>query len=97
MFPRHFYLFDADTLARLLREEGFEIVTSRSILSPAFWVFSFHNWLIDRRWGRPLARLFHPQNPLAIMAATAIDLVQLILTRQTTNLQVHARKLEAPH
>ena len=36
--PRHFYLFNRATLTRLLREEGFEIVSVRSIPSPAFWV-----------------------------------------------------------
>ena len=91
--PRHFYLFNAPSLQRLLMEEGFEVVSSRSILSPAFWLFSWHNWLADRTWGRRWAPYVHPQNPLAIGAAAAIDFVQLIARRQTSNLQVIARRL----
>jgi SAM-dependent methyltransferase len=91
--PRHFYLFDRDTLTRLLREEGFGIVSVRSIPSPAFWVFSVHNWLADRDWGRRLARFFQPQNVLAVGAATAIDALQILVRRQSTNLQVLARRL----
>jgi 2-polyprenyl-3-methyl-5-hydroxy-6-metoxy-1,4-benzoquinol methylase len=90
--PRHFYLFDADTLTRLLREEGFEILSVRSIPSPAFWIFSFHNFLVDRRWGRRLASYCHPQNLLAVSLATAVDALQLLTRRQSTNLQVLARK-----
>lgn len=90
--PRHFYLFDRHTLSRLLEEEGFEIVSVRSILSPAFWVFSLHNWLADRDWGRGLARFCQPQNVLAVGAATAVDAVQLLTRGQTTNLQVLARR-----
>ena len=91
--PRHFYLFSAGTLCRLLLEEGFEIVHARSILSPAFWVHSVHNWLVDRSWGRSIAPYFQPQNLWAIAAATALDSVQLATTRQSSNLQVLARKV----
>lgn len=90
--PRHFYLFDKQTLPRLLGEEGFEIVSVRSIPSPAFWVFSVHNWLADRPWGRRLARFCQPQNALAVGLATLVDAVQLLTRRQTSNLQVLARR-----
>jgi 2-polyprenyl-3-methyl-5-hydroxy-6-metoxy-1,4-benzoquinol methylase len=90
--PRHFYLFNAATLTRLLREEGFEILSVRSIPSPAFWIFSLHNYLVDRSWGARLARYCHPQNLLAVCAATALDALQLLTRRQSTNLQVLARK-----
>lgn len=90
--PRHFYLFNRVTLTRLLREEGFEIVSVRSIPSPAFWIFSVHNWLADRPWGRSLARFCHPQNVLAVGAATAVEAVQLLTRRRSSNLQVLARK-----
>lgn len=92
--PRHFYLFNASTLTRLLREQGFEVLSVRSIPSPAFWIFSAHNWLVDRPWGRRLASFCHPQNLLAVSAATALEAVQLLTRRQSSNLQVLARKLE---
>ena len=91
--PRHFFLFNVETLSRLLREEGFEIVSARSILSPAFWIFSLHNWLVDKPAYKGLAKYFHPQNIPVVAAATAIDLVQMLTTRQSTNLQVLARKI----
>ena len=91
-FPRHFYLFDFETLPRLLSEEGFEVMSVRSMLSPAFWIHSVHNWLVDRSWGRPAARFLHPQNLVAVGAATAIELLQSALRGVSSNLQVIARR-----
>jgi len=90
--PRHFYLFDASTLSRLLVEQGFEVVSVRSILSPAFWVYSVHNALADSPRLRRLARWFHAQSPLPMAVAAAIDVVQIATRRQSTNLQLLARK-----
>jgi len=90
--PRHFYVFDRATLSRLLEEEGFEVVSVASILSPAFPVHSLANWLSDTAWGRSAARFFTPQNALAIAAATAVEIVQHLLGRPSSNLQLLARK-----
>ena len=78
--PRHFYLFDASTLSRLLVEQGFEVVSVRSILSPAFWVYSVHNALADSPRLRRLARWFHAQSPLP-MAVAAEDLARAMVVR----------------
>lgn len=91
--PRHFYLFDSHTLATLLQQEGFEVIAVRSILSPAFWVHSVHNWLADQSWGTRLAPYLHPQNVFAIGVATAIEILQQVTRRQSSNLQVLARRL----
>jgi len=90
--PRHFYLFNKHSLIRLLNEEGFEIVQIKSILSPVFWIHSAHNWLVDRKWGRGVARFFHYRNPLLLAAATAIELVGTKIWRKSSNMQVIARK-----
>ena len=41
---------------------------------------------------RRLARWFHAQSPLPMALAAAIDVVQIATRRQSTNLQVLARK-----
>lgn len=90
--PRHFYLFNKRSLANLLKEEGFELVRIESILSPVFWIHSAHNWLVDRKWGRGVARFFHYKNPLFLASATAIELVGTMIWRRSSNMQVIARK-----
>jgi SAM-dependent methyltransferase len=90
--PRHFYLFNKSSLADLLQEEGFEVVHMESILSPVFWIHSAHNWLVDRKWGRGIARFIHYRNPLLLAAATAIELVGTRVWGRSSNMQVIARK-----
>lgn len=92
--PRHFYLFDRETLTRLLEEEGFEVFSVTSMLSPAFWVHSFHNALVDRPSLRWLARYCHPQNLIAVGVATVLELLQRLVGGRSSNLQVLARKRE---
>lgn len=90
--PRHFYLFNKKSLTALLKEEGFEIVRIESILSPVFWIHSAHNWLVDRKWGRGVARFFHYRNSLLLAAATAIELAGTMIWSRSSNMQIIARK-----
>lgn len=91
--PRHFYLFNKRSLAALLEQEGFEIISITSILSPVFWIHSVHNWLVDRKWGRGAARLFHYRNPVLLGVATVIELIQTSLFHRSSNMQILARRL----
>ena len=90
--PRHFYLFNKVTLRRLLEEEGFEVLSCRSILSPVFWVHSVHNYLIEHRALSWLAPYAHYQNPLLLAIATLIDLVQTGLFYRSSNMQILSRR-----
>jgi SAM-dependent methyltransferase len=74
--PRHFYLFSKGSLCRLLEEEGFEILSCKSLLSPVFWIHSLHNY----------------RNPLLLSVATAIDVLQITFSERSSNMQVLARK-----
>ena len=93
--PRHFHLFNKPTLARLLDQEGFDIVSQRSILSPVFWILSVHNFLVDHPRVAQLGRFVHYQNPILLAGATIIDLAQIAGASRSSNLQVLARRREA--
>jgi SAM-dependent methyltransferase len=93
--PRHFHLFNKENLSTLLRQEGFDIVRQRSILSPVFWIHSLHNYLVDRPRVAGLGRFAHYQNPLLLAGATMIDLVQISVASRSSNMQVLARRREA--
>lgn len=90
--PRHFYMFKKKSIARLLEEEGFEVVRMNAILSPVFWIHSVHNWLVDRPWGVKLAKFFHYQNPVLLGIATIIELLQIGTCGTSSNMQIIARK-----
>jgi SAM-dependent methyltransferase len=89
--PRHFYLFTKPTLCRLLKEEGFDIVSVASILSPVFWVTSIHN-MCKERFSKSTAHFFSYKNPLLLAMATLIDIAQIVFFSRSSNMQIVARK-----
>jgi len=90
-FPRHLVLFHGDGLGELLRRAGLEVVETRSLASPAFWIQSCHHALVERPLLRVLAPLFSLRNPFAVALATAMDLARLPFG-PTSNLRMVARK-----
>jgi SAM-dependent methyltransferase len=75
--PRHFFLFDRRSLARLLDEEGFDIVEARCLPSPMFWIQSVFHAMAEHRAPRLLRRVFDPYRPLlpALALFTGLDLL----------------------
>jgi SAM-dependent methyltransferase len=90
-FPRHFWLFNARSLRRLLTDAGLEVAEVRYLCSPAFWIQSFHHALLDHGWFR-LARFFSERDPLLLAIFTALDMVLIVLGVKTSNIRVVARK-----
>lgn len=91
-FPRHFYLFDDSTLQRLLREHGFEPVRTQYLTSPAFWLQSFHHYLVGH--GLPkLASLFSLRNLPLLMLFTSFDVAISLLGGKTSNMRIIAKRV----
>ncbi len=92
--PRHWNLFTPETLARLLQDAGFEIVTTRYQTGHSFWMYSLHHRL--RYAGRPhprAARWFDPfQSLLPLVGFTAFDLLRGRLGFRTSAMLMLARK-----
>jgi SAM-dependent methyltransferase len=72
-FPRHWNLFDRKNLGQLARNCGLEPVRIKSMMSPVNWVYSFHNYLVDRRWPRWLQNRFTLKSTLSLTCFTLID------------------------
>ncbi len=89
-FPRHLTLFTEATLSGFLGRRGFEVLRVEYMLSPVFWVFSWHHAL-EPVWGAA-ARWSSDANPVALAAASLIDLAQIAVRGRTSNMRVIARK-----
>ncbi len=80
-FPRHTYLFDRTTLARLGETAGLAVERVTTAVSPVNWVYSLRNWLDD--WGGPrwLVNRLSLRSALALGAFTLFDLPLAALGR----------------
>jgi SAM-dependent methyltransferase len=72
-FPRHWYLFDPDSLRRLAAHTGFAVDELDTMVSPVNWVYSLRNALDD--WGAPrrLVEWLSLRSPVPLAAFTAFD------------------------
>jgi len=92
-FPRHFYLFNAPALGRLLSRHGLQVSRVHYLASPAFWTQSLHHRVSESRWPR-LASWFHLKNLPLTAAVTLLDLVLATLGGRTSNMRLVAQRVD---
>lgn len=92
--PRHFHLFDLDSLARVLRETGFEIERQGCTPSIAFWIISLRNALglnsIAR--GTSIWEFLNLKSLPVVGGFYVLDLLWLKVGGRTSNQFVIARR-----
>jgi SAM-dependent methyltransferase len=74
-FPRHWNLFNPQTIRQLARATDFEVAELGTIVSPVNWVYSVRNLLVD--WGAPkwLINQFSLSSTLSLGVFTLFDMV----------------------
>jgi SAM-dependent methyltransferase len=72
-WPRHWYLFDPASLARLGRRAGLEVDGITTTLTPVNWVYSIHNLLADLGAPGWLRARFGLRSTVSLTAFTAVD------------------------
>lgn len=90
--PRHWTLYTPSTLSDLLRRSGFEIVEVKHILSPNFWLQSFHHWMSERPALQRVARYSDVTYFIPLCFSTALDAFQLAITGKTSNFRIVGKK-----
>lgn len=74
-FPRHWNLFNQNSLAMLAAKVGFERADIKTIVSPVNWVYSIHNALADWNAPRFLTNRFTLKSTVSLSAFTMLDIV----------------------
>lgn len=92
--PRHWHMFTAKTLGRLVESAGLEVAATVYQTGHSFWMYSLHHYF---RYGDPprpwLGKWFDPLKGLPFLAAfTAFDKVRAGLGWPTSTVLVVARK-----
>jgi SAM-dependent methyltransferase len=78
-FPRHTYLFDRRTLARLGTAAGLTVERVKTAMSPVNWVYSIRNWADDWGWPRWVVNRFSLKSVVALATFTLFDLPLAVL------------------
>lgn len=73
-FPRHWNLFNKRSLSILARKTGFEVAKIKTLVSPVNWVYSIHNFLVDRKAPQWLVNRFTLKSPISLGAFTLLDM-----------------------
>ena len=74
-FPRHWNLFNQKSLRKLAEKVGFEVANLATQVSPVNWVYSIHNWLVDKDAPRFLINQFTLKSTVSLSAFTSLDIV----------------------
>jgi len=86
--PRHWNLFDAESLSGVARRVGFEVVQVKYTLNPFAWLHSVQYLLRDRFGWERIGRKFDVDNFLLLCGASGLDIIQKILTGRTSNMRL---------
>jgi len=85
--PRHFHLFTKDSLARVAKRAGYQVVKQGSLPSPGFWIMSLRNalGLNSRERSRSVFEFLNFSNLVAVGTFTGVDLACITLGLSTSN------------
>lgn len=72
-FPRHWNLFNMDSLRALAGKVEMDITSLSTVVSPVNWVYSIRNTLVDWRKPRWLINRFSLESPASLAAFTVFD------------------------
>jgi len=100
-FPRHWTLYDPETIERLARQIGLRVERIEYQTNPIFWVWTCHSWLRgrfpERRWpdrAFPTVGIFHasPLSFVLLSIFTTVDIVLRAITGKTGSMAAEMRK-----
>jgi 2-polyprenyl-3-methyl-5-hydroxy-6-metoxy-1,4-benzoquinol methylase len=74
-FPRHWNLFNKNSLSKLAQKTGFEVDLITTQVSPVNWVYTIHNWLVDKNAPGWLIKRFTLKSTVSLAAFTLLDIV----------------------
>ena len=86
-FPRHWVLFNKRKLVSLCKLNGLDLISCKYFFSPAFWILSFHHFLLDKGYST-MSKFFNVGGLLPAIFVTTLDIAQTILTGKTSNMRI---------
>ncbi|MEO6813243.1 MAG: methyltransferase domain-containing protein [Ginsengibacter sp.] len=80
-FPRHWNLFNKNSMRKLAEKINFEVEVLESEVSPVNWVYSIHNWLVGKKAPNWLINRFTLGSPVSLSVFTMLDIILQTMKR----------------
>lgn len=90
-FPRHWTLWDLESIAWTLKQAGFDTVEVSTPPAAVTWTWSVNHALQEGKWPQKVSNFFTMNNPVALGIFWAIDVLPS-LSRRSANMRVLARR-----
>ena len=87
-FPRHWTIFNAQTITNLGEKEGFKVKSVDFLTNPFFWIQSVHNLLKSKGFPSWVVNFFKTPNFISLSFATILDLIQKFFIRKTSIMRI---------
>lgn len=91
-FPRHWTIYNIPQLSKHLKRYNFKIISTTPNPSPVSWLYSIKYYLQEERKLVWLAKFFDEKYLLPTMFFYLVNLLQIIFTGKTSNMQIVAEK-----
>lgn len=92
-FPRHWYLFNKESLTRLGANAGLQVISVKYLPAQTFWIYSLHHIVKEKISDKLAGALFDPFRNLFLLSVfTAFDILRAKLGFSTSNIQVVFQK-----
>jgi 2-polyprenyl-3-methyl-5-hydroxy-6-metoxy-1,4-benzoquinol methylase len=95
-FPRHWYLFNKESLAKLGAKAGLQVISVKYLPAQTFWIYSLHHIVKEKFSPKLAGALFDPFRNLFLLSVfTAFDILRAKLGFSTSNIQVVFQKSQS--
>jgi ubiquinone/menaquinone biosynthesis C-methylase UbiE len=74
-FPRHWNLFNKNSITKLAQKNGFEVEVCGTQVSPVNWVYTIHNWLVAKKAPKWMINRFTLKSTVSLSAFTMLDII----------------------
>lgn len=93
-YPRHFNIWKKDGMVKLLEKSGFKIISTKYRIKPVNWTLSIQHWIIDKKKLMFFKDSLNMNNkfPIFFFIFGVIDLIQILFTKKSSDLQYVALK-----
>jgi 2-polyprenyl-3-methyl-5-hydroxy-6-metoxy-1,4-benzoquinol methylase len=93
-FPRHWHLFNEETLSKLLKDSGINPIKISYQTGHSFWMFSFHHLALYKFKNKKIAALFNPLKSIVFLILfTLFDKVRAFMGVKTSSVLIIGQKI----